>query len=268
MVSDEQRALWAAIRANPDDDTPRLVYADWLQENGEEDRAEFIRVQCALAAGSHSANAQQALEAEEKQLLALHREKWLAPFVKLFGSDRRWHPTDHWFAFCGFRRGLVCRHALDLDPLKLLAASRDWLEPIEIERAVFGPSEFYRTVLKSVCRWCGASTFTAFSVGGAGDSDINAVIASKKLRRLSTLRLWIGRVSNAGVKALAEWPHAAGLRELDLNINPISDTGAYALADSPYLTNITRLDLTETRIGPKGKKRLRERFGEKVVLDP
>src|SRR5215212_7800179 len=38
----------AAINANLDDDTPRLVFADWLQENGDEPRAEFIRIQCEL----------------------------------------------------------------------------------------------------------------------------------------------------------------------------------------------------------------------------
>lgn len=32
-ATDEQRALLAAIRANPEEDTPRLAYADWLQEN-------------------------------------------------------------------------------------------------------------------------------------------------------------------------------------------------------------------------------------------
>lgn len=33
----------------PDDDLPRLAFADWLQEHGEDERAEFIRVQCELA---------------------------------------------------------------------------------------------------------------------------------------------------------------------------------------------------------------------------
>ena len=33
-----------AIRENPADDAPRLVYADWLDENGRPERAEFIRV--------------------------------------------------------------------------------------------------------------------------------------------------------------------------------------------------------------------------------
>lgn len=39
-------ALIAAVKANPDDDLPRLVAADWLQEHGEDERAEFIRRQC------------------------------------------------------------------------------------------------------------------------------------------------------------------------------------------------------------------------------
>lgn len=41
-----REGLMAAILAAPEDDLPRLVFADWLEENGEADRAEFIRVQC------------------------------------------------------------------------------------------------------------------------------------------------------------------------------------------------------------------------------
>jgi uncharacterized protein (TIGR02996 family) len=39
----------AAVLASPDNDTPRLAFADWLEENGRPERAEFIRVQCELA---------------------------------------------------------------------------------------------------------------------------------------------------------------------------------------------------------------------------
>jgi uncharacterized protein (TIGR02996 family) len=48
-----EQAFLADICANPDDDTPRLVFADWLTERdglGDSMRAEFIRVQCRLAA--------------------------------------------------------------------------------------------------------------------------------------------------------------------------------------------------------------------------
>lgn len=42
-------AFLARILNEPDDDVHRLVAADFLQEQGDEARAEFIRVQCALA---------------------------------------------------------------------------------------------------------------------------------------------------------------------------------------------------------------------------
>lgn len=46
-------AFMQTISANPDDDAPRLVYADWLEENGYEMYAEFIRVQIELARTDH-----------------------------------------------------------------------------------------------------------------------------------------------------------------------------------------------------------------------
>jgi uncharacterized protein (TIGR02996 family) len=41
-------ALERAVLADPADDAPRLVYADWLDEQGESDRAALIRVQVEL----------------------------------------------------------------------------------------------------------------------------------------------------------------------------------------------------------------------------
>lgn len=37
------------ILAEPSEDAPRLVYADWLEEHGDADRAELIRLQCERA---------------------------------------------------------------------------------------------------------------------------------------------------------------------------------------------------------------------------
>jgi uncharacterized protein (TIGR02996 family) len=42
-------ALIRSVLANPADDAPRLVYADWLEERGRAEDAEFIRVQIELA---------------------------------------------------------------------------------------------------------------------------------------------------------------------------------------------------------------------------
>ena len=41
--------LYKAVLCKPADDTVRLAYADWLEENDQPARAKFIRVQCELA---------------------------------------------------------------------------------------------------------------------------------------------------------------------------------------------------------------------------
>ena len=46
---DEMHSFLRTITENPEDDNPRLVFSDWLEENGHQDRAEFIRLQIELA---------------------------------------------------------------------------------------------------------------------------------------------------------------------------------------------------------------------------
>jgi len=46
--------LMRSIIADPDDDTVRLAYADLLQENGQHDRAEYIRLEVAAVATANS----------------------------------------------------------------------------------------------------------------------------------------------------------------------------------------------------------------------
>src|SRR5262245_25150970 len=41
----EEDGFLAAIKASPEDDAPRLVYADWLDEHGRHEQAESIRLE-------------------------------------------------------------------------------------------------------------------------------------------------------------------------------------------------------------------------------
>lgn len=55
MNTNDGDGLLAAILADPVDDVPRLIYADYLEEYGNQlERAEFIRLQIALAAHERS----------------------------------------------------------------------------------------------------------------------------------------------------------------------------------------------------------------------
>ena len=67
-----QDALLQAVRENPGDGSLRLVYADWLEDHGQPERAEFIRVLCELARlpdDPRSVVRRRELEARERALL-------------------------------------------------------------------------------------------------------------------------------------------------------------------------------------------------------
>src|SRR5262249_4647574 len=67
----EEQAFLDALKANPADDTTRLVYADWLDDHGESAKAEYLRLVAALCRSSppvdpQSAIAEQLREAETR----------------------------------------------------------------------------------------------------------------------------------------------------------------------------------------------------------
>src|SRR4051794_11262934 len=84
----DRDAFLAAITEQPEQDLPRLVYADFLDDGGETARAEFIRLQCAAAQGDS------ARDRRIDELEKLHRDEWLAPLGRgvYHGAFRRGFP--------------------------------------------------------------------------------------------------------------------------------------------------------------------------------
>jgi uncharacterized protein (TIGR02996 family) len=119
-------AFLRAIHEQPQDDTPRLIYADWLEEhdnghNSYADRAEFIRIQCQLASAArpdcrcliHKLK----LEIRERELLAQHREEWMRPLRQIAPGLR-----DEDIAFArGFPARVTLRRVEDLEHAEELA---------------------------------------------------------------------------------------------------------------------------------------------------
>src|SRR4051794_16651783 len=73
------------IIENPEDDAPRLIYADWLDDNGEAERAEFIRAQIELSRTSERAPRRKELLAREAELWERHGESWRSQLPALRG---------------------------------------------------------------------------------------------------------------------------------------------------------------------------------------
>lgn len=88
MTPDPERlAFLRAIAAAPDDNTPRVVYADWLDEQAATDadraRAEFLRIACKVANKARITKVEQVwLAANWKRMLPTVSEK----FVELGGK--------------------------------------------------------------------------------------------------------------------------------------------------------------------------------------
>lgn len=84
---DTQAGLLAAIADRPADETPRVVYADWLDDHDDPDRAAFIRLQCALAEAPprllESYDSVEKMQAAADALLNAHRKQWVE-------EDMRW----------------------------------------------------------------------------------------------------------------------------------------------------------------------------------
>jgi uncharacterized protein (TIGR02996 family) len=86
MIGDGD-ALFRAILENPADDLPRLVFADWLQENGNPERAEFVRLQCeAWHLCPQYATIDEARTAASR-LYKEHADEWHAELPALAGVE-------------------------------------------------------------------------------------------------------------------------------------------------------------------------------------
>src|SRR4051812_25441081 len=75
-----EEAFLAEIRASPEDDVPRLVFADWLEDHGDPARAEFIRAQVQMARMNWREPGYSELKERSRKRLVEHHKDWLAGY--------------------------------------------------------------------------------------------------------------------------------------------------------------------------------------------
>ena len=217
-------ALLAAILATPDDDTPRLVYADWLDENGDPERAEFIRTQIQLGRAPTLT-----LRAREKTLLAAHADEWLAPLREKGG------PLDHGEAHGEFRRGF----------LEVVWMPAKWF----VKRA---PDLFRLAPVREL------------RVTLTNEAEFVRLVEYPLLGRLHGLDLSDRRLGDRAAELLAWSAFAGGLRVIRLRGCGITDDGADRLAGAGFDGPLRELDVSHNPISPRGVAALRDRYGGAV----
>ena len=235
-----EAAFLAAILAAPQDDAPRLIYADWLEERGHP-LGEFIRIQCALARehpGDDSRNPswyddqggqllprQGPLVERERRLLGEHEPTWVGPL---------WDRIERWPMKRRFRRGFVERVCLSAQEFLLHAA------------LLFGQCPLLRQSALTSSR-----------------GRIPALAACPFLARLTELDLGDGgrNLEESEILALTGSPYLSGLRSLRLG-DDLSAAVLGRMAGAPAFRRLERLVLEWDAYLEEAVERIQEREAE------
>jgi uncharacterized protein (TIGR02996 family) len=248
MSRDKARGFLEDIVAHPDEDAPRLIFADWLEDEGDSARAEFIRVQIERAHLPEWDARQVSLRLRELALMNEHGRKWKRGLPPIKGGG--------WGSGWGrFRRGFVATAAFSSLAVLGSDASVYWAAaPVEAV-SVGWPRR--REAIGSIAPIPGLRELHI--TGRLIDPDEVARLADAPL--LSTLRvLNINRCSLGiqGFRRLAKSPHLGNLRVLRVPHNYIGNEGIGAMCGAVSLTSLEELDLSE--MGGYG------RYGEDPII--
>ncbi len=274
----ENEALLQAVCAEPDNDEPRLVYADWLEENGDLARAEFIRMQLKLAKTPYRSYPWDRLTIQRRIM-----DKWLEQLPALQGI--LWYPlfrrgfpaaveVENFAAFRSHAATLFRTAPIEyvrfrrLRGTKRLAAMPDLarLTELDLGNLRLGPGD--AEILANSPYLAGLRELH-LNNNRLGDQGVIALTRSPHLKKLVKIDLSNNNIGAEGVKVLARAPILESVRHLDLVGNDIDDEGAEALVHSPYLQDIDGLTFAAWNfhgISEESYRRLKERYGFHVVF--
>jgi uncharacterized protein (TIGR02996 family) len=224
-----ERELLAAIYAAPEDDPPRLIYADWLlsqEAQADRDRGELIQLQCARLAGL-SAEQRRGIRDRERELLAALPTPSFGERVRL---ELVW--SRGFLERCRGELAAFAQHALDvfqLAPmLTILELELGWLP---------NQSQLHRLTtleqLGQIHELDAAPRTGAHVFGEVGDQLLVAL--ARPLASLRRLRMTGARVGERGVASLVSGRGCAQLAMLDLTGNTLGPAAVGALAGAGQL---------------------------------
>lgn len=271
MIMNAHLPFLRAVAANPADNLPRLVYADFLEETGEPShvaRAHFIRGQIALAGMVEDSLEERRLNRELGKLFAIYHRQWVAdspaPLQESKGFD--------------YHRGFVKRISLREDELAIQGEEAFEIAPIFV---LFLVSNGSLTSAESFDRFAFLERILTLRLfltgpnGSNGEPERNAflsrILATRVWSNISELDLSDNPIDDAFLVrllgGLPTSPFAAKLRKIDLGYcHALTDAGASALASARGLENLESLALNGLDLSRMSRRLLVRRFGDRVVF--
>ena len=239
----EVLAFLRDIKENPEDDVPRLILADWLEDHGDEHdaaRAELIRVQCQMARRGPADPQRSVLQQRANELTSAHAPFWLGPLRQLEHAR-------------SFERGLLQLH-VEARPLLALESSGladteayAWVDGLRIRSGIrlvlsrLVSSGFLRGLNSLGLRRCALRALAVVSLANSAD-----------LVSLRALDLGENNISEDGVRVLVRSPHLHRLQRVNLSENNLGFGAMRELEQASFLPSLTTLELSRNLMGTEG----------------
>ena len=245
---DELEPFLKAIFADPADDLPRLVFADWLDEQDQPDWAWLIRAGCEFADDPERLAAPDFAERLARTPRA-GLDRGFQPWGAIELPARAFHDAE------AFRR-----LALNLHPhwygARTLKVTGDRIaDPAPLLTILTSPVT--ERVVELDLR--GQVVDIPAELGGA---DAPGELAGLMLYDIERRPVIAGRM----IEVLAGTREARRLKVLDLRDNDLDNDALMYLERSPYLHQLTRLDLLDgNRFKGRNWQRILTAYGEDVV---
>jgi len=249
--ADEREAFLKAIFDAPDDDLPRLVFADWLDERGESDWAELIRMQCQIATTLEA-------RARERELIG-----------QLFPGAGPQEPFERGF----LQWKLIAIAAETLDDLPefrriALLQHPEWYGAAELKivGGIIHSGKAIQTILINPITARVARLDFSGSIVHLDRAPPGWRVAAGPLLTIQDEYEYRPVVTVQAVEALVNSREARRLTHLDLRNNDLDNDAARAIVNSKNLIRLQSLHLFDgNQLRGRTWQQLLERFGPEVV---
>lgn len=215
----ERESLLRAICTAPEDDVPRLIYADWLDEHGEPSRAQFIRDQIYLAG----------------------LPKW---HPDVLAAEQLNHDV-----YFGYTRSLGDKHGLPTLPQGLSWAHR-------VMQRGFGSAVEATTadaLRDGLATLCQTSPINGVAVQGRfRESNTELIKALTQIPAMACVRrleISLAKLTPEHLQMLEDCPHLSKLEVLELPFGGLSSRGAAVLPTLELFRRLRELHLRSTDYG-------------------
>jgi uncharacterized protein (TIGR02996 family) len=269
----DREALYRAILEHPDDDTPRLIYADALEDEGHGKLAAFVRAQVEVA---------RLAEYDSRAIRHRHHAQELVAEANRWLLEQPGLPDGLQWVQEPFRRGLPAAVEAK-DGAAFLAHADELFNRYPIESVEFAAIRVAEVGSLAESPWLTRLTRLGFPAGLSGQvaprllnspnltrltelyvgpgmtvrTAARALVHSQAFRRLTSLSWRDDQRSGGAVLAeLIQLADPPRLKKLDLSGNRITADAVGRLAAAPALAAVEDLDLSGNTLGPDGVRAL------------